>query len=100
MALSQTSLLPALFVQGDDRFEALDAAIMKPVESVPPRRWWITFLCSGSLAGVFLFCFVYTIFSGIGTWGLNRPMGWGFDITNFVFWIGIGHAGTLISAGD
>jgi molybdopterin-containing oxidoreductase family membrane subunit len=36
--------------------------------------------------------------TGIGTWGLNRTVGWAFDITNFVFWIGIGHAGTLISA--
>ena len=40
----------------------------------------------------------YQIATGIGTWGLNRTVGWGFDITNFVFWVGIGHAGTLISA--
>ena len=40
----------------------------------------------------------YQIAVGIGTWGLNRTVGWAFDITNFVFWIGIGHAGTLISA--
>ncbi len=40
----------------------------------------------------------YQTFTGIGTWGLNRTVGWAFDITNFVFWIGIGHAGTLISA--
>ena len=40
----------------------------------------------------------YTIATGIGTWGLNRTVGWAFDITNFVFWVGIGHAGTLISA--
>src|SRR6185369_17094429 len=40
----------------------------------------------------------YQIATGIGTWGLNRTVGWAFDITNFVFWVGIGHAGTLISA--
>ena len=40
----------------------------------------------------------YQVATGIGTWGLNRTVGWAFDITNFVFWIGIGHAGTLISA--
>src|SRR5262249_39101251 len=40
----------------------------------------------------------YEIATGIGTWGLNRTVGWAFDITNFVFWVGIGHAGTLISA--
>jgi Ni/Fe-hydrogenase subunit HybB-like protein len=43
-------------------------------------------------------CVAYQIATGIGTWGLNRTVGWGFDITNFVFWVGIGHAGTLISA--
>src|SRR5206468_2257970 len=40
----------------------------------------------------------YEVATGIGTWGLNRTVGWAFDITNFVFWVGIGHAGTLISA--
>ena len=40
----------------------------------------------------------YLFLAGIGVWGLNVPVGWGFDITNFVFWVGIGHAGTLISA--
>src|SRR5207253_2144614 len=43
-------------------------------------------------------CLGYQISTGVGTWGLNHPVGWGWDITNFVFWIGIGHAGTLISA--
>ena len=43
-------------------------------------------------------CVSYQIATGIGTWGLNKTVGWAFDITNFVFWIGIGHAGTLISA--
>ena len=40
----------------------------------------------------------YLVATGIGVWGNNKPVGWGWDITNFVFWIGIGHAGTLISA--
>ena len=40
----------------------------------------------------------YLLFKGIGIWGINVPVGWGFDIINFVWWIGIGHAGTLISA--
>ena len=40
----------------------------------------------------------YLVFTGIGVWGNNQPVGWAWDITNFVFWIGIGHAGTLISA--
>ena len=41
---------------------------------------------------------IYVISTGIGVWGMNQPVGWAFDITNFVFWVGIGHAGTLISA--
>ncbi len=45
-----------------------------------------------------LFCLGYQISTGVGVWGLNHPVGWAWDITNFVFWIGIGHAGTLISA--
>ena len=45
-----------------------------------------------------MFCLGYQISTGVGTWGLNHPVGWAWDITNFVFWIGIGHAGTLISA--
>ncbi len=48
------------------------------------------------LAGVCAFC--YQVYHGIGVWGLNSPVFWAFDITNFVFWIGISHAGTLISA--
>ena len=48
------------------------------------------------LAGVA--AFGYQVYSGIGVWGINSPVFWAFDITNFVFWIGISHAGTLISA--
>jgi molybdopterin-containing oxidoreductase family membrane subunit len=43
-------------------------------------------------------CIIYTVSTGIGTWGLNKTVGWAWDITNFVWWVGIGHAGTLISA--
>ncbi len=47
---------------------------------------------------VFLISVTYLFAKGVGIWGINRPVGWGFDIINFVWWIGIGHAGTLISA--
>jgi molybdopterin-containing oxidoreductase family membrane subunit len=50
------------------------------------------------LATVSVLCVGYLISTGVGVWGLNHPVGWAWDITNFVFWIGIGHAGTLISA--
>jgi molybdopterin-containing oxidoreductase family membrane subunit len=48
--------------------------------------------------GVYLFSVLWTVWIGIGSWNLNRTIGWGWDITNFVWWVGIGHAGTLISA--
>ena len=68
------------------------------IENKQPLLWWILFLPSVVLAGVMAFCFVYLISTGVGVWGQKQPVAWAWDITNFVFWIGIGHAGTLISA--
>ncbi len=68
------------------------------IEGKTPRWWWITFVIS---ALVMLLCPIYIgylITTGVGVWGLNSPIAWGWAIVNFVFWIGIGHAGTLISA--
>jgi len=62
------------------------------------RAWWVAFLVSLSVLIMGTAVVAYQIATGIGTWGLNRTVGWAFDITNFVFWVGIGHAGTLISA--
>ena len=61
-------------------------------------KYWIAvaFATSLLLAGIAAFC--YQLYNGIGVWGINSPVLWAFDITNFVFWIGISHAGTLISA--
>src|SRR4029079_12521248 len=64
----------------------------------PTRRWWIAFGLSVAALAVGLGAVGSEILTGIGTWGLNPTVGWAFDITNFVFWVGIGHAGTLISA--
>ena len=63
-----------------------------------PWSWWIVFLASAGLLGLFLYASVYLILTGIGIWGTNIPVAWAFPITDFVWWIGIGHAGTLISA--
>ena len=60
--------------------------------------WYLGFLTAGSLAILLLISLTYLSVKGIGIWGNNIPVGWAFDITNFVWWIGIGHAGTLISA--
>ncbi|MCU0960850.1 MAG: polysulfide reductase NrfD [Pirellulaceae bacterium] len=64
----------------------------------PPRSWYIAFAVSVATLGVLGAAIVYLITTGIGVWGNNSPAFWGFDIVNFVFWVGIGHAGTLISA--
>ena len=63
-----------------------------------PVGWFIAFACSFSLLMVFLYAVGKLFVVGIGIWGVNIPVGWGFAIVNFVWWIGIGHAGTLISA--
>lgn len=68
------------------------------VENKQPFLWWILFVPSVILTGVTVFCFTYLISTGVGVWGQKQPVAWAWDITNFVFWIGIGHAGTLISA--
>jgi Ni/Fe-hydrogenase subunit HybB-like protein len=72
--------------------------ICAPMERYPNRLWWLGFLVANTMLLVGTVAVVYQVSTGIGTWGLNRTVGWAFDITNFVFWIGIGHAGTLISA--
>ena len=68
------------------------------VENKQPALWWLLFIPSVLLVGMMVFCFAYLISTGVGVWGQKQPVAWAWDITNFVFWIGIGHAGTLISA--
>src|SRR5688572_52218 len=64
-----------------------------------PGRWWLpVFGITATIAGIGTAMIAYLIITGVGVWGLNNQVGWAWDITNFVFWIGIGHAGTLISA--
>lgn len=63
-----------------------------------PRGWFIGFGIAFALVMVMLYAITRLVFVGIGIWGVNIPVGWGFAIINFVWWIGIGHAGTLISA--
>src|SRR3569832_349892 len=63
-----------------------------------PIGWWIGLVLSFMLANMMFGTVVYLVLTGIGIWGNNQPVGWAFAIINFVWWIGIGHAGTLISA--
>ena len=68
------------------------------VEDKTPRWWWILFIVSFGLMSYTVIGLTYLVSTGAGVWGLNSPVNWGWAIVNFVFWIGIGHAGTLISA--
>src|SRR5512146_2419586 len=72
--------------------------VLAPMDARPTALWYGALLASLVLLGLGATAITYEIATGIGTWGLNRAVGCAFDITNFVFWIGIGHAGTLISA--
>ncbi|MFP5230408.1 MAG: NrfD/PsrC family molybdoenzyme membrane anchor subunit [Acidobacteriota bacterium] len=63
-----------------------------------PLGWWFGFLLAGSVAGALLTAVTWLFLNGVGIWGITMPIAWGFAIINFVWWIGIGHAGTLISA--
>ncbi|MFN3323116.1 MAG: NrfD/PsrC family molybdoenzyme membrane anchor subunit [Bryobacteraceae bacterium] len=63
-----------------------------------PRVWWLAFTSALVLLVIFSAAVFYLIYVGTGIWGINVPVAWGFAIINFVWWIGIGHAGTLISA--
>ena len=64
----------------------------------PPKAWYIALGNLLSLLGLLGSCVSYLFLTGVGVWGNNQPAGWGFGIVNFVFWVGIGHAGTLITA--
>src|SRR3954466_9979052 len=63
-----------------------------------PLGWYLGFGAALSLTLLLLVALTYLVLKGVGIWGVNEPVGWGFAIINFVWWIGIGHAGTLISA--
>ena len=88
----------APLIEGEPTFGGITEAVVRPVEQKPPRVWYAALGVSLSLVGLLLVSVGYLVWQGIGIWGLNVPVAWGWDITNFVFWVGIGHAGTLISA--
>jgi len=88
----------APLVLGHDFGSLTDKVCSLAERPKPPRAWYIAFAVSLALTGVLGLMVLYLITTGIGVWGVNIPAGWGFAIINFVFWVGIGHAGTLISA--
>lgn len=85
-------------VQGGKTYHQITEDLCSPTERTPSTAWVIAFLVAVTGLAFYVFCVGWTIWVGIGSWDLNRTIGWGWDITNFVWWVGIGHAGTLISA--
>jgi Ni/Fe-hydrogenase subunit HybB-like protein len=88
---------PTLILGGHD-FHSITEVVSGVVERRTPLGWWAAFLVSLAALGGLAIGVPWLFWEGIGVWGLNVPVGWAWDITNFVFWVGIGHAGTLISA--
>jgi len=85
-------------ILGNKSYHDITKDIAFPVEGKANKYWWILFSLSFVLFLWGVVSMAYTIGTGIGAWGLNKTVNWAWDITNFVWWIGIGHAGTLISA--
>ena len=95
---TQPELVRAPLVSNRRTFSWVSDNISSICEERSRLWWWSLFIPLASIALFGLFCIGYQISNGVGVWGENHPNGWAWDITNFVFWIGIGHAGTLISA--
>ncbi len=72
--------------------------VSRQVEGKPSKLWFLAFLTAVGVLALGSTALLATLWEGIGMWGLNKTVGWAWDITNFVWWVGIGHAGTLISA--
>jgi len=104
LAQTETELLdnpvagrPTLILRSPD-FHSITEVVAEPIERPTPIGWWLFFIPSLALLSLLGVAVSWLFWEGIGIWGLNVPVGWAWDITNFVFWVGIGHAGTLISA--
>ena len=85
-------------ILGDKSYHDITEDVCRPIENDAPKAWYLMITIAGLVAMWGIGCILYLIGTGIGTWGLNKTVGWAWDITNFVWWVGIGHAGTLISA--
>jgi len=92
------SILREPLIGGNKTYNDVTNDVCSPLERKPTIAWWFAFTISFTMLIAGVISVTYLLTTGIGTWGLNNTIGWAFDITNFVFWIGIGHAGTLISA--
>src|SRR5215467_15047773 len=80
------------WVEGAPSLRAISDDIARPLDTRPGAGWYGCLAASGAALALGVACVSYQIATGIGTWGLNKTVGWAFDITNFVFWIEIGRA--------
>ena len=96
--LKYESQLRDPLVDGNKDYHQVTEDIIRPIEMKPSRLWYIGFYISVLLLGFGVYSVYREVTYGIGQWNVNKTIGWGWDITNFVWWVGIGHAGTLISA--
>src|SRR5580704_16566533 len=92
------SAIRAPLIYGDKDYHQITEDICRPIEAKPSFKWFAAITFTSLVMCWGFFALFMTVWYGIGEWNLNRTVGWGWDITNFVWWIGIGHAGTLISA--
>ncbi len=97
-ASAASSARPPVLEPGHTYATVTDQVAAIALAGKTPRSWLAGFAISFALLMVFLYATAYLLATGIGIWGNNVPVAWAFDIINFVWWIGIGHAGTLISA--
>ncbi|MBK6915539.1 MAG: polysulfide reductase NrfD [Ignavibacteriales bacterium] len=85
-------------IEGRLSLAEIERLVAAPLESKPDKKFYIALSISGTFLLIGAICLAISFYYGTGMWGNNQPVGWAFPIVNFVFWVGIGHAGTLISA--
>jgi Ni/Fe-hydrogenase subunit HybB-like protein len=101
LAILKDPHVSPVLVEGDASLHKITDDVSSIVEKINrkvPVQWYMALAMTGGMTLVLFAMLGYLTLTGIGVWGNNQPVGWAWDITNFVFWIGIGHAGTLISA--
>ncbi|CAN5917163.1 polysulfide reductase NrfD [soil metagenome] len=96
--MHHTSPIREPLVLGNKTYHDVTEDVSRQVEGKPTALWTGAFVVALILLGIFFYSVYRTLWFGIGEWGLNKTVNWAWDITNFVWWVGIGHAGTLISA--
>ena len=90
---------PTNLLEPGQTYESVNRTISEiPLSRRAPKAWWIGAVIAFLLLMMFLFAISWLFIKGVGIWGINIPVAWGFAIVNFVWWVGIAHAGTFISA--